>query len=166
MKFERIHPWAVLPRQRTVDIDAAKERERVYRETFRHLRAARQPEFCSPWVLGGTGLAMDKPPWLHLYEFREGDGWGSMFIPNGQGSVEWRQGWLPDDFQPHAIMVFPSEELPELGVLTGVLTATSIERMRLTGFSIAISPRVEVPICRGQEIARMVLVGPESLRTS
>ncbi|WP_427917418.1 hypothetical protein [Streptomyces sp. cg40] len=210
MKFERIHPWALVPQQRTVDIEAAKERERLYRENFRHLRAARQPEFCAPWNLGqrvgwrvfspvdvtltalpqieisaedteasagsvgkqevwlrgGTALAMDRPPWLHLYEFRDGDGWGNMFVPNGQGSIEWRQGWMPDDFQPLSVMVFPSEELPELGVLVGVLTPASLERMQSTGFSIAISPRTDVDIRRGQEIARIVLVGPESLRAS
>jgi len=210
MKFERLHPWAVLPGRRTVDIDAAKERERLYRENFRHLRAARQPEFCAPWVLGqrvgwrifspvdvtitplpqveisgeetevaaaavgkqevwlrsGTALAMERPPWLHLYQFRDGDGWGSMFVPNGQDSVEWRLGWMPDDFQPMSVMVFPSEDLADLGVLVGVLTAASLERMQSTGFSLAIRPRGEIPIRRGQEIARMVLVGPESLRAS
>ncbi|WP_250032673.1 hypothetical protein [Paractinoplanes maris] len=210
MKFVRLQPWAVLPERRTVDLDAAKERERLYRENFRHLRAARQPEFCAPWVLGqrvgwrilspvdvtvaplpqveisgeeteaaaaavgrsevwlrsGTALAMDRPPWLHLYEFRDGDGWGSMFVPNGQGTVEWRMGWSPDDFQPMSVLVFPSEDLPDLGVMVGVLTPASLDRMHGTGFSIAIQPRRELGIRRGQEIARIVLVGPESLRAS
>ncbi|TDU02350.1 hypothetical protein EDD99_0741 [Streptomyces sp. 846.5] len=210
MKFQRIHPWALTPTRKTVDTEAAKERERLYRDNFMHLRAARQPEFCAPWVLGqrigwrilspidvtltplpqveisaddteasaasvgkqevwlrsGTALAMDRPPWLHLYQFREGDGWGNMFVPNGQGTVEWRLGWMPDDFQPLSVMVFPSEELPELGVAVGVLTSASLGRMQSTGFSIAVSPRTDVQVRRGQEIARMVLVGPESLRDS
>ena len=210
MKFQRLHPWAVLPEQRAADIDAAKERERLYRENFQYLRAARQPEFCAPWVLGqrigwrilspvdvtvtplpqveisgddsaaaaaavgkqevwlrsGTGLAMDRPPWLHLYRFRDGEGWGNMFVPNGQGTVEWRLGWSPDDYQPLSIMVFPSEEVPDLGVLVGVLTPASLERMQPTGFSVAFRPRTEVSIARGQEIARAVLVGPESMRAS
>lgn len=200
----------MLPEQRTADIEGAKERERLYRENFQYLRAARQPEFCAPWVLGqrigwrvlspvdvtvtplpqvevagddsataaaavgkrevwlrgGTALAMDRPPWLHLYRFRESDGWGNMFVPNGHGTVEWRLGWSPDNVDALSIMIFPSENLPELGVLVGVLTPASLERMRPTGFSVAFRPHGEVPIARGQEIARIVLVGRESMRPS
>ncbi len=205
-----MHPWALLPQQKSVDLESAKERERLYRDNFRYVRSARQPEFCAPWVLGqrlgwricspidvtltplpqieisaddvdasvtaagkaevwlrsGTGLVMDRPPWLHLYQFRDGDGWGNMFIPNGQGSVEWRLGWLPEDYEPLSLMVFASEELPELGVVTSVLTSASLKRLAATGFSLAIHPRTEVSIRRSQEIARMVLLGPESLRMS
>ncbi|MCU7820434.1 hypothetical protein [Kitasatospora sp. DSM 101779] len=210
MKFHALQPWALVPERRTVDIEAAKERERLYSDNFRFLRAARQPEFCAPWVLGqrigwripspvdvtlsplpqveisaqeaeaaaaavgkqevwlrsGTALAMDKPPWLHLFQFREGDGWGSMFVPNGRGTVEWRLGWMPEDVAPLSVLTFPSEELPDLGVQVGVLTAASLGRMESSGFSIAVSPRTTVHVRRGQEIARIVLVGPESLRDS
>ncbi|MFJ1796567.1 hypothetical protein [Kitasatospora griseola] len=208
MKFRRIEPWALLPERHTVDIDGAKERERLYRENFRYVRASRQPEFCAPWTLGqsigwrirspvditltplpqievsaeetesaaqstgkqevwlrsGTALAMDRPPWLHLYQFQEGDRWGNMFIPNGQGTVEWRLGWMPDDVTPHSVMTFAGDELPELGVQVGVLTSASLGRMESSGFSVAVRPRRPVNVRRGQEIARMVLVGPESLR--
>ena len=112
----------------------------------------------------GTMLAVDSPPWLHAYRFREGDGWGNMFLPNGHGTVEWRLGWLPDDFEPHSIMIFPAEESQDLGVLVGVLTPSSLARMQATGFSIAIRPLTDVAIRQGQEIARIVLVGPESLK--
>jgi hypothetical protein len=207
MKFQRIQPWALLPERRTVDIEGAKERERLYQENFRYLRASRQPEFCAPWILGqtigwrilspvdvtltplpqvevssedtesaaqsvgkqevwlrsGTALAMDRPPWLHLYQFREGDHWGNMFVPNGQGTVEWRLGWMPDGVKPHSVMVFAGEELPELGVQVGVVTPASLGRMESSGFSVAVRPHGSVSVRRGQEIARMVLVGPESL---
>jgi hypothetical protein len=107
---------------------------------------------------------MDRPPWLHQYQFREGEGWGSMFVPNGQGTVEWRQGWIPKDTGEHSIMIFPSEDLPDLGVLVGVLTPAVVSRLGTTGFSVACNPQRTLRIDRGQEIARLVLVGPESLR--
>jgi hypothetical protein len=208
VKFCLLHPWSLAPERGKVEIEAAKERERLYRENFHYLRAARQAEFCPSWVLGqrigwrilspvdvtlspleqtevsaddmetsaravgkqevwlrdGTMLAMDRPPWLHQYQFREGDGWASMFVPNGQGTVEWRLGWVPEGYESHSIMVFPGEESQDLGVRVGVLTPASLARMSTTGFSIAVGPRAKVDISRGQEIARMVLVGPESLK--
>jgi hypothetical protein len=210
MKFERLHDWAVLPTQRQVNLDAARDRQQLYREHFRHLRAERQPEFCAPWVLGqkvgwrvhspvdvhlsplpqyevsadeprvsaaavgmqelwlrsGSGLVMDRPPWLHHFQFREGEAWGNMFVPNGHGTVEWRLGWVPKDVGAHSIMIFPSEDMPDLGVLVGVLAPAVVARMDAKGFSVACSPRRPLSIRRGQEIARFVLVGPESLRSS
>ena len=207
MRFDPLFPWAVLPHQKSVDVEQAKQRQRLMRDEFSHLRADRQPEFCAPWVLGqkigwricspvdvdltplpqyevnqnepekaaaalgktevwlrsGTGLIMDRPPWLHMYQFREGETWGNMFIPNGQSTVEWRLGWMPAISEQHTIMIFPSELTPELGVLIGVLTPASLKRLQTTGFSIAFQPKGVVRISRGQEIARLVLVDLASL---
>jgi hypothetical protein len=210
IRFIRLHDWAVLPRKRALDIDAARAKAKVYQEHFRYVRARRQAEFCSSWVLGqeygwrvhspvdvtldrldqvevepddtpaeavraaamsevwvrqGTALALNRPPWLHLYEFRHRGGWESMFIPNGQGTVEWRLGWTIEGLESQSVMVFPSEQRPDLGVQMGILTPATMRRLSTIGLSIAISPRSAVSIKRGDEIARVALVHPESLKT-
>jgi hypothetical protein len=207
--FNPWEPWALLPRKASSDRRGARERARLYRENFRWLRAERQAEFCTPWVLGhelgwrldspvdvtldpleqievdpgdnpeataraaakselwvrdGTALTMDRPPWLHLYQFRSGDRWENMFIPNGQDTVEWRLGFIVTDIGDQSVLIFGSEHSPDLGVKVGVLTSASLRRLQATGFSIAVSPQRRVTIRRGQEIARVALLHPDSLQ--
>ena len=87
-----------------------------------------------------------------------------MFIPNGEDTIEWRLGFTITGVDDHSVLVFPSDHHPELGVKVGVLTSASLQRLEATGFSIAVSPNRRVPIRRGQEIARIVLLHPESLK--
>lgn len=162
MKFRLAHPWAIRPERRIVDIEAARERERLYRENFQYLRAARQPEFCSSWVLGQrVGWRLQSPVDVTLSPLPQTEvsaddaqaaatavGRQEMWQRNGSMLAVDRPPWL----------------LQDLGVLVGVLTHVSITRMQATGFSIAIRPQAEVDIRNGQEIARIVLVGPESLK--
>jgi len=209
ISFKPLVPWALPPRKASSDRRGARERARLYRENFRWLRAERQAEFCTPWVLGhelgwridspidvtlnpleqievdpgtdpqaaaqaaaktelwvrdGTALTMDRPSWLHLYQFRRDDRWENMFIPNGEDTIEWRLGFTITGVDDHSVLVFPSDHHPELGVKVGVLTSASLQRLEATGFSIAVSPNRRVPIRRGQEIARIVLLHPESLK--
>lgn len=86
-----------------------------------------------------------------------------MFIPNGQGTVEWRLGFSVTGVGDHAVLIMPVG-VDNLGVEVGVLTAASLRRMEATGFSIAVAPRAPVAISRGQEIARIVLLHSDSLR--
>lgn len=126
------------------------------------VRAAAKTEL---WIRDGTALTMDRSPWLHLYQFRRNDRWENMFIPNGQATIEWRLGWAVHDIGDQAILVFPTDAQPDLGVKVGVLTSASLQRMKTIGFSIAVSPRRRVTISRGQEIARIALLHPDSLKT-
>jgi hypothetical protein len=86
-----------------------------------------------------------------------------MFVPNGADSVEWRLGWAVDGVDSHSMLVMPSESCPDLGVQVGVLTAGTLQRMREHGCSVPISPRRSVSVRRGDEIARIVLLHPDSL---
>lgn len=124
------------------------------------VRAAAKSEL---WLRRETALSLDRTSWLHLYQFRHEDHWENMFVPNGQATIEWRLGWRPKDYGHYALMIFPSERVPDLGVQVGVLTKSTLHHIDATGFSIAMSPRREVSIARGDEIARIVLLHPDSL---
>jgi hypothetical protein len=124
------------------------------------LRASGKSEL---WMRERTAIAVDRPSWLHLYQFRSGDQWENMFVPNGADSVEWRLGWAVDGVDSHSMLVMPSENCPDLGVQVGVLTAGTLRRMREHGCSVPISPRRSVSVRRGDEIARIVLLHPDSL---
>jgi hypothetical protein len=124
------------------------------------VRAAGRSEL---WMRERTGLAVERPEWLHLYQFGQKGHWENMFLPNGQGSVEWRLGWNVEPPDGYAVLVMPSDALPALGVLVGVLTSATLQRKRVGGFSLPICPRQEVTISRGQEIARIVLLHPDSI---
>lgn len=118
------------------------------------------------WVREAAAVAVDRTNWLHLYQFRgRGEGWENMFVPNGGGTVEWRQGWavaLPDTY---SLLILPLEQTPELGVQTGVLPPASLRRMAEgAGFSLPISPTGAVAVTRGQPIARIVALHPDSLK--
>ena len=115
------------------------------------------------WMRERTAIAVDRPSWLHLYQFRSGDQWENMFVPNGADSVEWRLGWAVDGVDSHSMLVMPSEGCPDLGVQVGVLTAGALQRMREHGCSVPISPRRSVSVRRGDEIARIVVLHPDSL---
>lgn len=126
--------------------------------------AARAAAMSEIWLRQGTALAVNRSSWLHSYEFQHADGWESMFIPNGQETVEWRMGWTIEGFEPHAVMVFPSEQRPDLRVQVGILTPATMHRLSAVGLSIAISPKSVISINRGDEIARVALVHPDSLQ--
>ncbi|MFN8074145.1 MAG: hypothetical protein U0Q15_01850 [Kineosporiaceae bacterium] len=209
ISFRQVHEWAICPSKADVDVAAARDRAKMYREHFRYVRAERQAEFCAPWVLGQelgwrvsspidvtvgpltqveltpdedpatavkaaglselwtretTALAVQRTSWLHLYQFRSTEGnWENTFVPNGADTVEWRLGWAIDGVEKHSLLVLPSPRLPELDVQIGVFTPPMLRRMSRQGCSLPIRPQRPVPIRRGDEIARIVLLHPDSL---
>ncbi len=108
------------------------------------------------WLRGGASIAVNPPPWLNAYEFNTSTGTETMFIPNGLGTVEWRQGWSIKDFGDFGVLVIPSPAQPDLGVEIGLLSAQVLKRIETKGMSIAIAPKKDVDIRRGDEIARLI----------
>lgn len=115
------------------------------------------------WFREQTALALDPPSWLSAYQFKKGENWENMFIPNGMGTVEWRLGWTASDCGSIGLLIIPNPQLPELGVEIGLLSARTLERMETTGVSIAICPGQSIPIARGQEIARIIPIHPDTV---
>ncbi|WP_158828117.1 hypothetical protein [Streptomyces sp. NRRL S-118] len=117
------------------------------------------------WLRRKSQIATAKSNWLHLYQFKGGQGWESMFLPNGVGTVEWRLGWSVDIPQGYFLLVLPGETTMEgVEILTGVLSSSATDRMSENGVSLAMKPTTTVTIRRKQPIARIVLLHADSLR--
>lgn len=118
------------------------------------------------WQRDKSQLAVARTSWLHLYQFRTDRGWENMFLPNGEGTVEWRLGWSVEVPRGYFLLVIQSAAMSALGVPPGILTSTSLSRMAAeSGMSVAVTPpAVPLPIRRGQEIARMILLHADSLQ--
>lgn len=119
------------------------------------MRATRKVEF---WGRGDTGLAVEHTEWLHRYQYKTQAGWHNMFIPNGQGSLEWHLGWtitIPDA----ACAVVVRDDLTPVGlsVPTGILGAKLLNRPSRE-FSVAVTPTQPVVVKREQPLARLLIV--------
>jgi hypothetical protein len=120
------------------------------------------------WRRSTGYIATSRNDWLRVFQYLCADGaWEGMFLPNGSGSVEWRLGWrirIPADA---FLLVTSLDESPGMTVPTGVLTAKQTNRTwDGGGFSIAVRPDRTVTVHRGQPIARLVLLGRESLQAT
>jgi hypothetical protein len=118
------------------------------------------------WRRGEGYIAATRNDWLRTCQYRGlGGSWEGMFIPNGQGSAEWRLGWsirIPEDC---FLLVTALDENPGIMVPAGVLTARQAGRTwDGEGFSIAIRPERTVSLSRGQPVARIVLLSRDSLQ--
>jgi hypothetical protein len=118
------------------------------------------------WRRGEGFIATARTDWLRTYQFRgPGGEWQGMFVPNGQGSVEWRLGFglrIPDGC---FLLVSAVDDVDGFTVPTGVLTERQVNRTwNEGGFSIALRPDRSATVSRGQPIARVVLLARESLQ--
>lgn len=86
-----------------------------------------------------------------------------MFLPNGLGTLEWRQGWTVEGWDEIGLLVIPSPLLPDLGVEVGLLSPATLKRIESKGISIAIAPKCRVEIRRGDEIARLIPISRECM---
>lgn len=122
------------------------------------------------WQRGEEWIAARNSDWLHLGDYRATNGgWEAMFLPNGQGTLEWHLGWAATIPARTFLMVMPPPGPgPEgLRVPLGVIPAKNVNSMAdRGGMSIAIQPERPVTVHRGQEVARIVLLHPDSLRAT
>ncbi|MGW9369625.1 hypothetical protein ACWGVR_06345 [Streptomyces xanthophaeus] len=122
------------------------------------------------WQRGKDWIATANSTWLHLGDYRNATGgWEGMFLPNGLGTVEWRLGWAATVPNGTFLMVMPPPDGPPdgLSIPLGVIPAKAVNTMRERGgMSIAVQPDRDVTVHRGQDIARIVLLHPDSLRAT
>jgi hypothetical protein len=119
------------------------------------------------WQRGSGWLATRSDGWLRFTQFRgHGESWEAMFVPNGEGTVEWRLGWaarIPDDM----FLLIMGLEDQSLQIPTGIMTAKHVNRTAETGgMSIAVRPLCRLTITRGSPIARMVLLHRDTLQAT
>ncbi len=121
--------------------------------------------FKSLWKRENSFISVSND-WMKLYQFKSGsESWETMFIPNGEGSIEWRLGFtsiIPDDY---SILICPLEDYSGYTVPYGILTKKYLDVMNAHGgISIAITPHSKVKLSRGDPIARVILISNQSVK--
>jgi hypothetical protein len=118
------------------------------------------------WRRGEGFIATARNDWLRTHQFRgPGGEWQGMFLPNGQGSVEWRLGFGLRIPAGYFLLVSALSDADGFTVPTGVLTDRQVNRTwDAGGFSIALRPDRQTKVNRSQPIARIVLLARESLQ--
>ncbi|MFJ3594599.1 hypothetical protein ACIQUY_34985 [Streptomyces sp. NPDC090231] len=129
---------------------------------------ARRAQRTQMWKHGQAWIATADTTWLRLHDYRTPQGWESMFLPNGSGTVEWRLGWsarIPD--QRFLMVMPPPTPNPHLDVPVGIIAARTLNAMNGPGgISIAVRPTAPVTLHRGDPLARIVLLHPDTLRAN
>lgn len=120
------------------------------------------------WNRGSGWLATARTDWLRFTQFRGRHGeWEAMFLPNGEGSVEWRLGWaaqIPDDMY---LMFTGLDMMADVEIPTGILTTKQVNRSADNGgISLAVRPRRVTSVARGSALARIVLLHRSSLQAA
>ncbi|MBZ6107390.1 hypothetical protein ACF1HU_33185 [Streptomyces olivaceus] len=121
------------------------------------------------WRRGTDWISVAGGQWMRLYDFRNGAGeWEGMFLPNGQGSAEWRLGVAVTVAEPYFVLVLPLDPpLHGLEVPVGVLRAKTVNAMTGGGgISIAVRPTRPLTVRRGQPVARLLLLHPDTVRAT
>lgn len=92
--------------------------------------------------------------WMQRFDYRWEGSWLAMFVPNGEGTVEWRLGWAITLPKGYLLAVIGDEESP-LSVPFGLLTPSQVETMNdRGGLSLPFFAR-DARLQRGDTIARI-----------
>lgn len=113
-----------------------------------------------------TIIGVTPAGWYKIHEYRYRGMYYPMFLPNGEGTFEWRQGWsveIPDD---HLLIYQPLESHDNRFITyPGVLMGPALTRVQdKLGLPIAFEPLKESRIRRGEPIAKLLVV-PKSVLT-
>jgi len=119
------------------------------------------------WRRDGAWIATGDTGWMRFHDYATTDGgWEAMFVPNGSGTVEWRLGWavrIPDGY----FLMIMRADTPGLDIPTGVIPAKTVNAMAdRGGISIAVHPTAPTTLHRGDPVARLLLLHPDSLRSA
>lgn len=128
--------------------------------------AANRMDRSEMWRRTNGWIATKDTGWLRLYDFMSAEGWEGMFLPNGAGTVEWRLGWSVRVPERYLVLVIGAGTAG-LEVPVGVLTSKVVNAMTgRGGFSIAVRPTGQVTLGRGDPVARLILLHPDSLQVT
>ena len=113
--------------------------------------------FVECWNRGDTRFGFRSSTNFRQFDFRVDQHWESMFVPNGNGTVEWRLGYNIDIDDNMGLLVAPLDDLTDAVALYGFIPSNSLKRMSASsGFSIALRIFKSTRIEKGQEIARII----------
>ncbi|TXM76603.1 hypothetical protein FV218_06575 [Methylobacterium sp. WL69] len=115
------------------------------------------------WRRGESFIGLKSKSGLRLFDFKVDDHWEPMFLPNGEGTIEWRLGF--DIILDTGLYVWiQGAEFEGLDVVQGIISSKILSRMSKTGFSIAIRPTGAVHIRAGDTIARIFIVNKDFIK--
>lgn len=110
-------------------------------------------------------LGVKPSGWFQLHQFKIGSNWQQMFIPNGEGTFEWRMGWsvtIPEDW----VLLFQPLDNADSSFIVhpGLLTAKSLDRFHGgLGLPIAFEPKQTKLIKRHDPLAKMLVFHKSAL---
>lgn len=110
------------------------------------------------WRRGDVVIGLPQPFGLADYRLAE-DPPLAMFLPNGENSIEWKLGFDVTIEDDELLLLFCDKPRAGLEIFTAVLTAANLDSMRERGgFAIAVRPLQTIQICRGDELARVIVL--------
>ncbi|MEU6722007.1 hypothetical protein ABZ897_62145 [Nonomuraea sp. NPDC046802] len=120
------------------------------------------------WRRGQGWLATPRTDWLRFHQFKNQRGaWEGMFVPNGEGSVEWRLGWSASIPADMFLLITGLDTPCGLEIPTGVLPARHVNATADgPGMSLAVRPHQATRLTRGAPLARIVLLHRASLQAT
>ncbi|MFC5701443.1 hypothetical protein ACFPVX_09105 [Cohnella faecalis] len=110
-------------------------------------------------------LGVKPSGWFQLHQFKVRNNWYQMFIPNGEGTFEWRLGWSIKIPNEHVLLFQPLEDTDSSFVVhPGLLTAKGLERFHSgLGLPIAFEPRQTRRIRRNDPLAKLLVLHQSAL---
>jgi hypothetical protein len=102
--------------------------------------------------------------WYKIHEYSHKGLYYPMFLPNGEGTFEWRQGWSVEVPDQHVILFQPLETQDGRFITyPGLLMGPSIPRVQeKLGIPLAFEPLQSCRIHRGEPIAKLLIL-PKSV---
>lgn len=112
--------------------------------------------FDSIWTRDSVAFGIKTDMNFGAYEFQDSEKWESMFILNGQSTLEWRLGFKCHPESEYSILVTEDFECEPIGIIPGLLGKKHMGST--SGMSIAIRPFKNRKVMRGDVIARLIPV--------
>ena len=119
------------------------------------------------WQRGDGFVATKRNDWIRSFQYRgTTGGWEAMFLPNGDGTVEWHLGWaarIPDE---SLLLVLALDGVSGIEIPTGILTSRQVNKSwDGVGLSVAMRPLLTRRLNRGEAFARIVVLPASVLQT-
>lgn len=111
-----------------------------------------------------TMIGVSPAGWYKIHEYRYNGLYYPMFLPNGEGTFEWRQGWSVEVPEHHIVLFQPIEtQNGRFITYPGLLAGPSISRVQeRLGMPLAFEPLQSCQIRRGEPIAKLLIL-PKSV---
>lgn len=111
-----------------------------------------------------TIIGITPAGWYKIHQYKYNGLYYPMFLPNGEGTFEWRQGWRVDIPKDHILLYQPVETQDGRFITyPGMLMGPALTRVQeKLGLPIAFEPLKPCRIRRGEAIAKL-LVLPKSV---